>query len=163
VNNFLDNCAILWSVVHAITDKTLPPPLTIMFFDGSFTSKRKVDLKGSSKKDQDKQSFLEKQKQEREKRALDKQKLKGAISIQAFYRGRSSVAKSKQAERAKWDHDITTVPRTNTQAIIPLVRTLLYFYKDPTDNDRLRVLCNLILDNILQGTLSFFLYYRTNT
>jgi hypothetical protein len=121
-----------------------------MFFDGSYASKRKVDLKGSSKKDQDKSAFLEKQKQEREKRLLDKQKLKGAITIQAFYRGRSSVTKIKNAERVKWDHDIKTIS-PNAQSLVPVVRSLLFFFKATVDNDRLRVLCDLILENILKG------------
>lgn len=125
-----------------------------MFFDGNYASKRKVDLKGSSKKDQDKSAFLEKQKQEREKRLQEKQRLKGAVSIQAFYRGRISVEKHKRAERARWDHDIKTTP-PNSLAIVPLVRILLYFFKDPVDNDRLRVLCELILDNILKGMFMF--------
>lgn len=124
-----------------------------MFFDGSYASKRKVDLKGSSKKDQDKGAFLEKQKQEREKRLLDKQKLKGAISIQAFYRGRNIVAQAKVAERTKWDHDIKSTPHS-TATLFSLVRTFLFFFKDPVDNDRLRVLSELILDNIKKGTNS---------
>jgi hypothetical protein len=121
-----------------------------MFFDGSYASKRKVDLKGSSKKDQDKQAFLDKQKHERDKRSLEKQKLKGAIAIQAFYRGRISVDKRKHAERVKWDNDIKTIP-PNALSLVPLVRSLLFFFKDPVDNERLRILCDLILDNILKG------------
>ena len=121
-----------------------------MFFDGTYASKRKVDLKGSSKRDLDKQAFLDKQKNERERRLQDKHKLKGAITIQAFYRGRSSVDRIKHAERVKWDHDIKTI-HPNALAIVPLVRTLLFFFKESVDNDRLRVLCELILGNILKG------------
>lgn len=122
-----------------------------MFFDGTYASKRKVALGGSSKKDQDKQAFLDKQKLEREKRLQDKQKLKSAVTIQAFYRGRVEIARVKQSERVKWDHDINNNKSTNAATIFGLVRTLLFFYKDKTDYERLRVLCNLILDNIIQG------------
>lgn len=122
-----------------------------MFFDGAYASKRKVALGGSSKKDQDKQSFLDKQKNERERRQQDKQKLKSAITIQAFFRGRMGISRIKQAERLKWDQDIKNSVNSNT--IFGLVRTLLFFYKAQNDSERLRILCNVILDNIIHGML----------
>lgn len=127
-----------------------PLPLNMLGFDGNYASKRKVDLRGNSKKDQDKQSFLDKQKQEREKRHQEKQRLKAAVTIQAFYRGRKIIAGKKQEERSRWDQDIKT-GRFNAQVIASLVRNLLFFYNPNKDGDRLQSLASVILDNIIQG------------
>ncbi len=124
-----------------------------MFFDGAHTSKRTVNLRGSSKHDADKQSFLEKQKQEREKRLQDKQRLKSAITIQSFFRGRTIVGLRKKEERERWDRELLSLSVSNNDAlsIASLVRMILFFYKDADDHRRLQVLCNLILDNIVKG------------
>lgn len=56
-----------------------------MFFDGDYGAKRKVNLGGKSKDEKEKKAFLEKQKQEREKRLQEKKQLKAASTIQGLY------------------------------------------------------------------------------
>jgi ubiquitin-protein ligase E3 C len=120
-----------------------------MFFDGEYASKRKVNLRGSSRHDQDKQLFLEKQKQERERRQLEKKRQKSATVIQAFYRGRSRVGKRRDEERARWDGDIMALSGAlEVRTLSSLLKRFIFFYRDPVDDVRLHKMCELVLSSI---------------
>ena len=118
-----------------------------MFFDGDFGSKRKVNLGGKSKTEQDKKAFLEKQKQEREKRFQEKRQLKAAITIQSFHRGVWALRKARDIERELWDKSISNYAPNMVHSFL---RSLLFFYRvgNSGDNNRLRIMCELVLASV---------------
>jgi len=161
-----------------------------MFFDDPSTSRKKVSMRGSnsSNKLENKENFLEKTQQEREKRLLEKLRQKSATRLQAIWRGRVVRIKWKTRERKEFDQLIHhweswQVLPTRTQQILLekdvmevesprrltnssdsansdsnqkldapslrlLLRKILFFYAENTDEGRLDKIAEYLLENI---------------
>ncbi|KAK3248844.1 hypothetical protein CYMTET_41707 [Cymbomonas tetramitiformis] len=121
------------------------------FFDGNFrNSKRKVDLRGSSKND-DKAKLLEKAREEREKRERIRRENKNAKLIQAFYRGRTCVSKARCSFRKIWKerYGLEGEKAGSSQVLISesFLRELLFFIRVRQTEDvaALAATCRLVV------------------
>ncbi|KAF9567255.1 hypothetical protein EC968_003459 [Mortierella alpina] len=73
-------------------------------FDGSFKQKRTINL-GGNKQQIDKQKLLRQAQEERRIREAERQRLRAAERIQAWYRGRTVAFNVRQDLRVLWDQE----------------------------------------------------------
>ncbi|KAG0372985.1 hypothetical protein BGX24_012320 [Mortierella sp. AD032] len=126
-------------------------------FDGSFKSKRTINL-GGNKQQVDKQKLLRQAQEERRIREAERARLKAAERIQAWYRGRTVAARVRQDIRDTWDRDIITLQH-NIGSIVQLtsntisqlskeaessVQKLLIFFRPRLDHQRVVQLCSIL-------------------
>ncbi|KAJ3293765.1 hypothetical protein HK104_004200 [Borealophlyctis nickersoniae] len=78
-------------------------------FEGDFKKSRNISLGGSTKARVDKQQLLRKAQQERQARELERLRLRSAVLIQSFYRGRKTAQSLRAAERSAWDEAFQVV------------------------------------------------------
>ncbi|KAG0030324.1 hypothetical protein BGZ81_002810 [Podila clonocystis] len=128
-------------------------------FDGSFKSKRTINL-GGNKQQIDKQKLLRQAQEERRIREAERLRLKSAERIQAWYRGRTVAAKTREDLRAAWDQEIAVcavqlLMNDNAATIeqlasrVPtLVSRFLLFYRPAIDHFRLVKLSGLLLSKL---------------
>ncbi|TPX33541.1 hypothetical protein SeMB42_g07460 [Synchytrium endobioticum] len=112
-----------------------------MSFDGSFRSARKVNLRGQSAAQSDRDLLLKLAHTERTAREHDRLRIRSAIRIQSVWRGRRLVAISKQHERSDWHSSLLS----NQDNLIKVSRSLLYFFHPRQDQIRLDALCTTLL------------------
>ncbi|KAG0273284.1 hypothetical protein BGZ95_010907 [Linnemannia exigua] len=126
-------------------------------FDGSFKSKRTINL-GGNKQQVDKQKLLRQAQEERRIREAERARLKAAERIQAWYRGRTVAARVRQDIRDTWDKDIITLQHNIgsiaqlTSNIIAqlskeaesIVQKLFLFFRPRLDHQRLVQLCSIL-------------------
>ncbi|KFH64448.1 hypothetical protein MVEG_09184 [Podila verticillata NRRL 6337] len=124
-------------------------------FDGSFKSKRTINL-GGNKQQIDKQKLLRQAQEERRIREAERLRLKSAERIQAWYRGRIVAAKTREALRAAWDQEIadcavqllngnTATIEQLASRVQTLVSRFLLFFRPAIDHFRLIKLSGLLL------------------
>ncbi|KAG0365667.1 hypothetical protein BGZ54_006320, partial [Gamsiella multidivaricata] len=127
-------------------------------FDGSFKSKRTINL-GGNKQQIDKQKLLRQAQEERRIREAERSRLKAAERIQAWYRGRHVAAKVRHDIREGWDKDtyaLQQLIQTSAQSPEPasaeqlsqetesIVQKFLIFFRPQHDHQRLVQLCGLL-------------------
>ncbi|KAF9956268.1 hypothetical protein BGZ72_002857 [Mortierella alpina] len=124
-------------------------------FDGSFKQKRTINL-GGNKQQVDKQKLLRQAQEERRIREAERQRLKAAERIQAWYRGRTVAFNVRQDLRVLWDQGTRTL-QEQAQASPPAaldqlaqgttsaVQKFLIFFRPRYDHSRLVQLCSLLL------------------
>ncbi|KAK3848260.1 MAG: hypothetical protein J3R72DRAFT_518935 [Linnemannia gamsii] len=126
-------------------------------FDGSFKSKRTINL-GGNKQQVDKQKLLRQAQEERRIREAERARLKAAERIQAWYRGRTVAARVRQDIRDTWDRDIITlhhnigsIAQLTSNTISQLskeaestVQKLLIFFRPGLDHQRVVQLCSIL-------------------
>jgi hypothetical protein len=76
-------------------------------FDGSFTSKKRVNLGGSGKAKEEKKDFLARARREREQRAHERLRMKSAVVVQSMARSAASRHGACMRERAAWDSKLS--------------------------------------------------------
>lgn len=118
-----------------------------MFFD----DKRKINLSGNKNKGkEDKDQFVQRARQEREERKLDKEKQKAATRIARFLRYAHLHRAAQQRERTFFDEEVVIAGSTpfTRKSLVPLLRQFLFFYQDSIDNDRFITLSQRLIDNV---------------
>ncbi|KAG0011117.1 hypothetical protein BGZ80_000937 [Entomortierella chlamydospora] len=139
-------------------------------FDGSFKSRRTINL-GGNKQQIDKQKLLRQAQEERRIREAERKQQKAAENIQAWYRGRTVAIKVRQDLRASWDQNISALLQSTqaspaspsssvsieqlSQGIESVTQKFLIFYRSQHDHQRLVQLCTL-LQSPVSGTKSRF-------
>ncbi|KAG0341367.1 hypothetical protein BG004_006049 [Podila humilis] len=124
-------------------------------FDGSFKSKRAINL-GGKKQQIDKERLLRQAQEERRIREAERLRLKSAERIQTWYRGRTAADRTRQDLRTTWDTDLAQFalliqnPDTSTDdQLTPQIRSLvarfLLFFRAAIDHFRLLQLTGLLL------------------
>ncbi|XP_043920724.1 ubiquitin-protein ligase E3C [Protopterus annectens] len=122
-------------------------------FEGDFKTRPTVSLGGASRKEE-KASLLHRTQEERRKREEERRRLKNAITIQSYVRGYKDRKQQYSIQRREFDSYMNAsqsggVFSINSGAnLTPLVRQLLFFYRQSEDSKRLIWLCqNLIKHN----------------
>ncbi|KAF9109506.1 hypothetical protein BGX27_007547 [Mortierella sp. AM989] len=131
-------------------------------FDGSFKSKRTINL-GGNKQQVDKSKLLRQAQEERRVREAERKRLKAAENIQAWYRGRTVAIKVRQDLRACWDQSISALlqsvqassasPSRSPSAsfeqlshgVVSVTQKFLIFYRSQYDHRRLVQLSTLLI------------------
>ncbi|KAF8940178.1 hypothetical protein BGZ47_007837 [Haplosporangium gracile] len=127
-------------------------------FDGSFKSRRTINL-GGNKQQVDKQKLLRQAQEERRIREAERARLKAAERIQAWYRGRTVAAGVRQDIRDTWDSEAITLQHNlgSTAQLPPTtiaqlsneaessVQKLLIFFRPRFDHQRVVQLCSNLL------------------
>ncbi|KAG0201835.1 hypothetical protein BGX33_010076 [Mortierella sp. NVP41] len=127
-------------------------------FDGSFKSRRTINL-GGNKQQVDKQKLLRQAQEERRIREAERARLKAAERIQAWYRGRTVAARVRQDIRDNWDREAITLQHStrSTVQLTPItieqlskevqssVQKLLIFFRPRFDHQRAVQLCSNLL------------------
>ncbi|KAI8805685.1 hypothetical protein BJ742DRAFT_819665 [Cladochytrium replicatum] len=125
-------------------------------FEGNFKQKRQINLSGKKER-HGKDDLLKKAQQERQQREAERVRLKSAIRIQSFWRGRRVTARAREQERALWD-EIYSVEVENAfqsaessgdqdigSALSRAIRSLLFFFRRTRDYQRFETLCGYLL------------------
>ncbi|KAF9994928.1 hypothetical protein BGZ65_009436, partial [Modicella reniformis] len=148
-------------------------------FDGSFRTKKAINLSGN-RQNVDKQKLLRKAQEERRIREAESSRQKAAERIQAWYRGRSVANKVRQDVRSGWDQDTQALRQyvlAETQSsLLPAsidkialgaesaIKKLLFFFRPLYDHQRLVQLCSLLIlvsVHNARGRLFTIPYYRS--
>ncbi|KAG0234785.1 hypothetical protein BGW41_001008 [Actinomortierella wolfii] len=129
-------------------------------FDGSFKSRRTINL-GGNKQQVDKQRLLRQAQEERRAREAERLRLRSAERIQAWYRGRKAASNLRQELRTSWDLDTAQLeaflaanaseaPSTTdiASSIHQVTRKFLLFFRPAWDHARLIKMCNLLLSDV---------------
>eukprot|EP01114_Cavostelium_apophysatum_P019848 TRINITY_DN6496_c0_g1_i1.p1 TRINITY_DN6496_c0_g1~~TRINITY_DN6496_c0_g1_i1.p1 ORF type:complete len:161 (+),score=17.78 TRINITY_DN6496_c0_g1_i1:154-636(+) len=119
-----------------------------MFFDDNPVLKKKVSLRGVNTGKSDKQNFLERQQQEREKRQLEKIRNKSALTLQSIWKSRKIRLQEATRERNDWDSKVSSAGIENANLLRALLRKLIFFFHSSADIERMDKMAAMILENI---------------
>ncbi|RKO83064.1 hypothetical protein BDK51DRAFT_34079, partial [Blyttiomyces helicus] len=133
-----------------------------MFFDGNFRGKKPISLGGarSSASTRDKEELLKKTQRERQARETERLRLRSAIRLQAFWRGRQTARTLRALERSAYDASFASATaasglalnaRSLASSIPALLRSLRFFYSRMQDAQRLERLCAFLMTESSEG------------
>ena len=122
-----------------------------MFFDGGSSSKKAVDLRGKSKKE-DRSALIARAEKAREDRERQRRRLRAATQMQASFRAQLDLRRAMALERRLFD-DACESRRAaiiaDGAAFAALTSSLLFFHqlREPADAGRRRTLLQMLLES----------------
>nr|CAG8539342.1 680_t:CDS:10 [Entrophospora candida]CAG8546331.1 11073_t:CDS:10 [Entrophospora candida] len=129
-------------------------------FEGNYKSRRSINL-GNKKSQENKDSVVKDARDRRKERENERSRQKSAAKIQAFYYGRIEARKLRSQLRENWDNQSKIIlqnvknKREMALSLITFVRKFLFFYQLHHDNDRKKLLSNILLQKSFDSYILF--------